>query len=100
MASIKFHVFRGDNDGTESCDFRGEGFIGEEQGDHHRTIPQLEIDPASDELVEAVLEYGPAANDLFSAIREHQPDQLAQLATLLGLEGSGPVGVRVGVWDE
>lgn len=99
MASFKIHVYRGTNAGTESCDFRGDNFIGEAQGDHHRTIPQLEVDPASDELVSKTLELGPTMNALLDEIKEAQPDAFAGIATALGLGGDGPVGLRVGIWD-
>jgi hypothetical protein len=100
MAAVKFHVFRGDNNGSAGCDFRGEKFIGAEQGDHHRTIPQLEVDPASEDLISQVLTLGPSINALFDAICDKQPGQFGQLAGMLGLEGEGPVGIRVGVWDD
>lgn len=98
MSAIKLHIFRGDNPGIESCDFRGDNFIGSEQGDEHRTI--LEVDPASDELVSTVLSHAPAVNGLFQAIGAEQPDWLAKAAGLLSLDGNGPVGLRIGVWDE
>lgn len=99
MASIKTHVYRGTDDGTESCDFRGEHFIGSDEGDHHRTIPQLEIDPANENLVELVLDHGPAINRIFSAMAAAQPDSISQMASMLGLDGDGDVGIRIGVWD-
>lgn len=96
--SVKFHVFRGPNAGTESCDFRG----GEETaGDiAHRTIPQLEVDPAPEALVQKILEVGPELNEIFKEIGDHQPDVFGAIASALGLEGEGPVGLRVGVWDQ
>lgn len=98
MSSVKLHVFRGSDNGTESCDYRGDKFIGAPQGDSHRTV--AEIDPADEDLIKEVLETGPTTNRLFARIAELQPGFGGNLATLLGLEGSGPVGVRVGVWDE
>jgi hypothetical protein len=102
MASIKFHVFRreGTDPGILSCDFRGERFLGAEQGDYHRTIPQLEIDPASDELVARALQIGPELNSLFDEMHKAQPDSFGDIASALRLEGNGPVSLRVGVWDE
>jgi hypothetical protein len=98
MASLKLHVYRGENPGTESCDFRGENFVGAEQGDHHRTI--LEIDPATEGMVALALEQGVAMNAVFEMFKSQQPDFAGNVATALGLEGDGLVGLRFGVWDE
>lgn len=94
------HVYRGTNAGTESCDFRGENYIGHAQGDEHATVPQLEIDPASDALIAKTLETGPKVNALFDEIKQVEPEAFGQLASLLGLDGEGPVGLRVGIWDD
>jgi hypothetical protein len=97
MASIKIHAFRGTHTGAEDCDFRGDKFVGHEQGDEHRTL--LEVDPAPDALVEAVLEVGAKLNALFGELTAAEPDALGTVASALGLDGEGPVGLRVGVWD-
>lgn len=88
MAAIKIHGFVGENDGTKSCDFRGDKFIGHEQGDEHRTI--FEIDPASDEQLELVLEHGPEINELLSKM-----SAASAVHSLLGKSA----GLRIGVWD-
>ena len=98
MASIKLHVFRGTDNGSDSCDYRGDKFIGHEQGDEHRTV--LEIDPADELIVKDTLELGPDLNQLFSRLTASEPAELGVVATALGLAGSGPVGLRIGVWDE
>lgn len=99
LVSMKFHVYRGPDAGTESCDFTGDKEIGEEQDDHHRTIPQLEVDPASEKLQELVREYGPYVNKFFDGIKElGEMEGLGRLASALGLKGEGPVGIRVGLW--
>lgn len=103
MASIKLHVFRdvnSDNDGTENCDFRGDRFVGHEQGDEHRTVPQLEIDPAPEALIEKVLAFGPEVNSLLGDMLDLQPEAVQSLADALGLKGQGPVKLRFGVWDD
>lgn len=97
MSSVKIHAYRGDNDGTDSCDFRGDKFIGGEV-DAHRTL--LEVDPASAELVAVVLAEGPAMNRIFEGFKSAEPTFADQVATLLGLEGHGVPGLRIGVWDE
>lgn len=100
MAAIKLHVFRTEmgDPGIDSCDFRGEGEHGAGQNDQHRTV--LEVDPASDELIETVKMYAPAANGMFQAIGAEQPGWLDKVAGVLGLEGSGPIGLRFGIWDQ
>ena len=90
MAAIKLHLFKGIDHGTESCDYRGDKFIGAEQGDHHRTV--AEIDPADDAQIEAVLEFGPKINALF--------DKFVPSESFAGILGGDEVGLRVGVWDE
>jgi len=97
MAALKIHVYRGTNAGTESCDFRGDNFIGHEQGDEHRTV--VEEDPASDALIAETLASGPAVNALFDRFKAVEPEVFGKIASVLGLEGEGPVGLRVGIWD-
>lgn len=87
MAAIKVHVGIFSDDGTASCDFRGERFVGSEQGDHHRTV--LEIDPASDEEVELCLSVGPSLNQLFK-----------RMVAGAGILAEASAGARIGVWDE
>jgi hypothetical protein len=100
MPSIKLHVFRTEigDDGTESCDFRGSGEHGAGTYDHHRTVE--EIDPATDEQIAFILENGPAANKVFAMMAESQHSFAGGIASLLGLEGDGPIGLRLGVWDK
>lgn len=87
MNSIKIHVGNLSDDGTVNCDYRNEDGserLGAAQGDHHKTI--FEIDPASDSDVALVLELGPKLNELFS--RFTSP-----------VEGFGvKAGLRIGVW--
>jgi len=99
MVSIKLHVFRMDmgDSGTESCDYRGLGEHGAGENDQHRTV--LERDPASEDEIAEVLEHGPAVNALFAKLLDAADDAAGGIATALRLEGSGPVGLRVGVWD-
>jgi len=56
MNAIKLQVFEGDR---PNIDLRGS-----EPNDTHRTI--AEIDPASDEQVQLIQEYGPKVNELLS----------------------------------
>lgn len=102
MASLKFHIFRTEmgDDGTVNCDYRGGGEQGPGANDQHRTIPELEVDPAPDALIELVKENGPAANKLFAAAAKLQPDWLDSAASILGLEGEGPIGLRVCLMDQ
>lgn len=100
MASIKLHVFRTElgDDGSESCDFRGSGEHGAGENDQHRTV--VEKDPATPEEINAITMKGPSANQAFRLLVQDQPDIFGDLATMFGLEGSGPVGLRLGVWDQ
>lgn len=86
MASIKIHVFKGSDGGTVACDYRGDKRIGSQQGDEHRTI--AELDPATQQMVDAVLEHGPAINAILSKL------------VPTGLPMLGKVALRIGVWDE
>lgn len=100
MASIKLHVFRtemGDS-GTESCDYRGQGEHGAGENDQHRTV--REIDPASESQIEMAIEMGPRINRAFADLVLLLPDYAGGVASVLGLEGHGPVGLRIGVWDQ
>lgn len=99
MPAIKLHVFRTElgDDGTESCDFRGAGELGAGANDQHRTVE--EIDPATDEQVKFILENGPAANKVFAMMADSQHSFAGGVASLLGLEGTGSIGLRLGVWD-
>lgn len=100
MAAIKLHLYRvnyGD-DGQDNCDYRGNGEHGAGENDQHRTV--YEIDPASEEEINEVLKHGPAVNMGLDALRELIPDFAEKIASLLGLEGDGPIGLRVGVWNK
>lgn len=83
LNAIKLHLFNGPNNGSVSADFRNPDVSEKETaatGDHHKTI--WEIDPASDEEVALVLEFGPALNRLLA---QRNP---------VGDYG----GLRIGVW--
>ena len=97
MNSIKLHVFVGENDGTESCDFRGDKKIGSAEGDEHKTL--AEIDPADDDLVDIVLTLGPKLNKVLS--RMINSKAIGSILDVAGkLMGTGTKkGLRIGVWD-
>lgn len=100
MASIKLHVFRtemGDR-GFESVDYRGSGELGAGENDQHRTV--FERDPASDEAIDKILAIGPELNRLFDELDGGTNELAGDIADVLRLEGSGPVGLRIGVWDK
>lgn len=88
MAAIKLHAYTGSDDGSESCDFRGDKKIGHAQGDEHTTL--FEIDPATDDQIEFFLENGPLMNAYLS--------QLKPATAVLG--SMTHAGLRIGVWDE
>lgn len=99
MPSIKLHVYRknfGDN-GLISCDYRGEGELGAGKDDQHRTV--VERDPATAQEIQGLLLEGPEINQRLDDLSTYLPDYASQIASVLGLEGDGPIGLRVGVWD-
>lgn len=104
MASVKVHVGKFSDPGTASCDFRGDKFIGKEQGDHHSTVRGLEIDPAPEALIEKVLEKGPKINQHGQDFSQGLLDLGLDLGALFELSSAlgGPEGasIRIGVWDE
>lgn len=98
MASIKIHVAKPhfSNDGSESCDFRGENFIGHEQGDEHATIFERQ-DPPEDFIAE-VLENGPEWNRMNGLLlAEMIPSSF--LSGAMSIANAKPA-LRIGVWDE
>lgn len=100
MAAIKLHVYRiemGDS-GTESCDYRGAGEHGAGENDQHRTV--YELDPANESAINGALMKGPKINQMFGELASFLPNYADSIASLLGLEGHGPVGIRIGVWDQ
>ncbi len=107
MDTIRLHGGHFANDGTDSCDFRGDNYIGHQQGDEHRTLIELDadgtltfttpIEPIKahirlgqddfERLVAATLTYGPLIN--------------ARLRTAsLEFPLLGTVSARIGVWDK
>jgi hypothetical protein len=93
MAAIKIHGYEGTNDGTVSCDFRGENAIGHAQGDEHRTL--FEIDPATPDEIEFVLNEGPKINKMLA--RMVPADAMKAIEVL---SGGRKAGVRLGLWDQ
>ena len=99
MAAIKLHVFRTEmgDDGTHTCDYRGGGEHGAGENDQHRTI--LEKDPASEDEIAEVIELGPNLNAIFARLVASELGAAGNVASAFGLEGHGPIGLRIGVWD-
>lgn len=104
MPAIKLQAYKGTNDGSVSCDYRGELFIGSEHDprrttgdiDHHRTI--AEIDPASEEQLAWWLEHGPTVN---AGLRDFGVKSFLPSALAEALGDFVPVeGMRVGIFDE
>jgi hypothetical protein len=100
MASIKLHIFRtgmGDK-GLSNVDYRGKGELGAGEKDQHRTV--VEKDPADETEIAAALISGPRINQSLVALNDLVPNYADELAGVLGLEGEGPIGLRLGVWDK
>ena len=95
-SSIKLHVVRGPHTGTDNCDFRGPNAVGAPQGDNHRTV--LEIKNASDGLISETLTEGLVINNFFQKLIAVEPQAFEDVATALGLGGTGEPYLRVGVW--
>lgn len=99
MATIKVHAFVGDNDGTESCDFRGSGELGAGAEDQHRTLLEEEFGPDvnDNERIQEVLADGPEWNRITkSLLKGMKPSGvIGELLSLIG----GKEGLRIGVWD-
>lgn len=94
----RLHVYRGTNPGTASCDFTGANYIGHDQGDEHRTVE--EIDGVTPDLEAELTPVFLAANVAFETLKGVEPTFGGNVATLLGLEGTGPVGLRLGFWPD
>jgi len=104
--AIKLHVYTGTNDGTESCDFRelinGKEY-GEEQGDTHRTIAELDPkvpDAAHAELVQIVLTVGPKINRVLGKMVNSRIIRgiLDVARAITGGQSDRKAGLRIGVW--
>lgn len=93
MDTIRLHGYHGLNDGTQDCDYRGDKFIGEAQGDTHRTIAEIDDDgtimshEGFGQFVDEVLREGPKINGVLSRLRVNAPV-------------IGTVALRLGVWDK
>lgn len=96
LACIKLHFFVGKNDGTGSCDFRGDKKIGSDQGDEHKTL--LELDPADGDLVDTVLEIGPKINRVLAKMVATKAVKTV-LGAISKVTGGKIAGFRIGVWD-
>jgi hypothetical protein len=104
IPTVRLHAGVLKDPGTESCDFRGSNFIGEDDGDHHRTVLELDRDGTLivldqktkieleegefDEIMAAVLAFGTKINTILSRASFDVP--------LV----SGRASARVGVWDK
>lgn len=100
MASVKVHAYSGPHDGQGSCDFRGENYVGKNEGDRHRTLFEWEYGDGVDtnEHIEETLRDGPGMNRVMA--RLIKADGLPfELKLFLGMIGAGEK-LRIGVWDE
>jgi hypothetical protein len=95
MATIKVHVYSNEDDGTESCDYRGKG----ELKGQHKTLLEKEFGPdvQTNEDIEAVIADGPEWNRLTKKLLEGaRPGGV--IGQLLGAVADG-AGIRIGVFD-
>lgn len=100
MATVKLHAYSGDHNGFESCDFRGDKYVGRDQGDSHRTLAEWEYGPdvETNEHIEDVLENGPEWNQMTARLLNGFQMPF-EITVLLGMMGAGEK-LRLGVWDK
>ena len=90
MAKIKFQLVTGVNHGTESADFRGDKFVGHDQGDEHRTLFQLQSE--SENVVNEALTVAPGFNAFLSKLTPH--------TNAVDFLGGHDAFFRIGVFDD
>jgi len=113
MADLKLQAYRGDS-GPADIDFRKStgGYKGSPE-DEHRTIAEVRMpDYVLDSPIEVVdpetglsIQFANrrsaliVANSILADVASGQPDQLGDLATIVGLDGNGPVKLALRVFD-
>lgn len=113
MADIKLQAYRGES-GPTDIDFRKStgGFKGSPE-DEHRTIAEVRVDddfidrqievvdPETDTLLLSTSRRNAiaVANSILADVTQGQPDELGNVADLVGLEGSGPVKLAIRIYD-
>lgn len=90
MAKIKFQLVTGVDHGTASADFRGDKFIGHEQGDEHKTLFQLKTEDEA--VIQEALTVAPGMNAFLSKLIPH--------ANAVDLLGGKDAFLRIGVFDD
>ena len=101
MAKIKFQAYRDNGLASSYVDFRGSNWLGSgtTPEDEHWTIPELQIDNASDEIVALVLAGGPTFNAFLDGISAAVPNWAEGLAEEM-LPGTGPIRIGVRIYDD
>lgn len=100
---IKLQAYRGDA-GPEKVDFRQStgGFIGSPEDEHRTAIEARVTDEDLTELgltEEEFLASLASANKVLALLASKQHGSTGNLASLLGLSGSGPVKVAIRAYD-
>lgn len=104
---IVLHFFVGPNDGSVSCDYRGDNYIGHKDGDEHAAIKTWH-NPTQAQ-VDWVLANGPGINAGVSTIESMLGETTAEISKYAEsfanqLLGGSPdiagkvMGIRIGVW--
>lgn len=96
MADIKLQVYRGEL-GPEYVDFRGDGLQGSPV-DEHRTVAEFRTH--DEEVVAEILTAAPSVNRLLARFSAGQNSSFGNLASLVGLGGSGPVKAAVRIYGD
>lgn len=93
MATIKLHVYANEDDGTQSCDFRGQG----ELDGQHKTLLEKEFGPdvETNDEIEMIIEKGPELNKILKALFDGANP--GEIVPGIVVEASG---LRIGVFDE
>ncbi len=89
MASIKLQSVSGPHIGDVSCDWRGDKFKGEAEGDHHKTLFEKDFGSGveTNEFIERVLRLGPEFNRIAAEmfVGWDMPKGLGQLFNFFGV---------------
>lgn len=99
MTTLRIHRYNSTAqvpaDGTVDADFRGDKFVGDKEGDHHQTLPEIgEVDLADDSpVIPIFLGIAPAANKAIKVMLD------AKYAELNVPQGERQY-LRLGVWDK
>lgn len=96
MATIKIHEYSNEDNGFESCDYRGQG----ELKGQHKTLLEQEFGPGvtTNEKIEQVIAEGPEWNRLTAMMLDGLKPSGGLIGELFGVI-TKDAGLRIGVFD-